>query len=174
MSGLTLTLQPIWEDDLRFPFIRSSQGANQKPDFDTDNVGLLFPQNDETEIVSIVAQLPHGYKEGTTIFPHVHIVQSQNAQAKFVMQYKWYNPVGDSIPASWSTYIMDTYMDNTAYTTPRSNLIRGTGGIVGTGKEYSSILKIKLYRQTGDGYTGDVLTDEFDIHFYSDKQGTKP
>jgi len=52
-----------------------------------------------------------------------------------------------------------------------STMIIGSGGIDGTGMTESSILVIKLYRETGDGYVGDVIFDEFDIHYYVEKLG---
>ena len=58
--------------DLRIPFTQTRQGANTKPDFDTTNVGFLFPQNDTSEILYFIAQMPHSWKFETTIYPHIH------------------------------------------------------------------------------------------------------
>ena len=55
----------MW-DDLRFPVTASKLGINDKPDTDYTNFGLLFPQNDTTEYIIIIAQLPHSYKLGTS------------------------------------------------------------------------------------------------------------
>jgi len=49
--------QGLW-DDLRFPATATRQGALAKPDFDYTNIGLLFPQNDPTEIIYMIDQLP--------------------------------------------------------------------------------------------------------------------
>jgi len=48
----------VW-DDLRFPLTRDKQGQSDKPDFDFAGLGLLFPQNNNTEIVYLIAQFPH-------------------------------------------------------------------------------------------------------------------
>ena len=161
------------DDDLRAPFTRTQQNPTTlRPDYDATNLGLLFPQNDETEVVDFIFQLPHGYKPGTPLFPHIHVVQAQNAQAKFVVEYKLYNQYGGAIPASWTQYVLDTYAVTDAYSTPRSQVIRGnSAGISGTGITESAILKVRLYRQTGDGYTGDILADELDIRVFMDKPG---
>ncbi len=45
--------------DLRFAGGRDKQGNTQKPDYDYTNLGLLFPQNDATEIAYLIAQAPH-------------------------------------------------------------------------------------------------------------------
>jgi hypothetical protein len=49
---------------------------------------------------------------------------------------------------------------------------RGISAIVGTGKKASSIIKMKLYR-TDNAVVGDLLMDEFDIHYQSFTLGTK-
>jgi len=79
------------------------------------------------------------------------------------MDYKWYNPNGEAVPSSWTTYTMNS---NTATWSSGtiSNMIYGAAAIDGTGKTESSILLIKLYRDDS-AYSGDLLVDEFDIHY---------
>ena len=69
-TPLTMT-DTVW-DDMRAPFTQTKRGALDKPDFDYTNVGLLFPQSNVAEIVYIIFQLPHNYKLGTSIYPHIH------------------------------------------------------------------------------------------------------
>ena len=143
--------------------------TSSKPDFDYTNVGFLFPQNIPTEAIYITVQLPHSWKEGTTIFPHVHVRQSANQQAVFKADYLWYN-VGDTIPTVWQTYTMNEYaMEYVSGSI--SQIIKGASGISGVGKGISSILKIKLYRDD-NVYTGDMLADQFDIHIEIDAFGS--
>ena len=144
--------------------------ATTKPDFDYTNVGFLFPQNIPTEIIYLTVQLPHSWKEGSTIFPHVHVRQSANQQAVFKLDYLWYD-VGDTIPTTWTTYTMNQYA--VAYTSGNiANIVKGASGISGVGKGISSILKIKLYRDD-NVYTGDMLADQFDIHIEIDGFGSE-
>lgn len=144
--------------------------TTSKPDYDYTNMGLLFPQNDPTEIIYITVQLPHSWKEGTTIYPHVHVRQSANQQAVFKLDYIWYN-IGDEIPTVWTTYTMNEYA--IAYTSGnRSQILKNSVGISGAGKVISSILKIKLYRDD-NVYTGDILADQFDIHIEVDSFGSE-
>jgi len=150
-------------EDLRFPVTVLKQGATSKPDFDYTNIGLLFPQNDATEIVYIVAQLPHKRVPDSDIIPHVHCRLAGAGQPVMKMDYKWYNPSATAIPSSFTTYTMNV---NTATwsTGTISNKIYGAAAIDGTGKTDSSVLIIKLYRDD-NAYTGDLLVDEFDIHY---------
>ena len=157
-------------DDLTFELTQTRVGSNLKPDFDYTNVGLLFPQNNTTEQVLFTVQLPHAWLEGSTIYPHLHIVQAQNLQATFRIEYKWYN-IGDVVPSVWSTYDLNTYV-SPYVSSSISNILRGSNGISGVGKTLSSILKIKLYR-TDNVYVGDLLADQFDIHILKDGFGSQ-
>ena len=163
-------LGPQWTD-LTNPMTLSLLGKNLKPDYDDVNIGLLFPQNDPAEYIDVVVQMPHGYKEGSTIHPHIHIEQNQAPQAVFKMDYKWYN-IGDPIPAIWSEFVMNSYA--MPYTSGNIHqLIDDTGdvGIDGTGKKISSVLKARIYRDD-NVYIGDCLTLEFDIHYQIDAFGS--
>lgn len=163
------TSVPRWTD-LTFPFTQTRVGANLKPDFDFTNIGLLFPQNDTSEIVYITVQMPHGYKEGTPINPHIHAIQKANQAVRFDMDYKWYN-VGDTEPVSWTKHIINQY--EIPYTSGNlSQIIEGASMIDGTGKKISSILKIKLFRNDNT-YTGDFFADQFDIHYQVDAYGSE-
>lgn len=168
IEQLELVTSPA-EDDLRFSAIQLRQGANIKPDFDFTNIGLLFPAGNTTEAVFIVAQLPHNRQVDSAIEPHVHCRLSGAGQPIMKMEYKWYNRNGDTVPAEWSTYVMDT--NSVVWTSGTiSNTIYGAEPISGIGKGPSSILLIKLYRDD-ISYSGDLLVDEFDIHYMVDKFG---
>jgi len=157
-------------NDVTFALNQTRIGSNLKPDYDYTNVGLLFPQNDTSEIVYFTVQLPHSWKVGTQVYPHIHVRQSQNIQATFRMEYIWYN-IGDVIPTVWSTYDMNQYA--MPYTSGSIlNIIKGANGISGVGKTISSMLKIKLYR-TDNVYVGDMLADQFDIHVEIDGFGSQ-
>lgn len=157
-----------WED-LRFPFTQLRQGALAKPDFDETNVGLLFPQNDATEKIFIVAQMPHSYQEGTAIYPHVHWQQSANTAVIWKLDYKWFNG-GDAVPASFTTISTSSGL----FTYSSGNLHQKTffDSIDGTGKRISSMLLMKVYRDDNTT-TGDVLGFEFDIHYKSNTSGSR-
>lgn len=156
-------------DDLFFPLAQAKQGANLKPDFDFTNNGLLFPQNDTAEYVLITCQLPHRWKEGSTIFPHLHYTQTVNAQPVFRMEYRWTN-IGDVVSGLWTNFDLTT--NAIAYVSGSIHqILKNATGIAGTGKTISSLLEIKLYR-TDNVYTGDLLAKQFDIHIEIDGLGS--
>lgn len=166
IADLTL---PRW-DDLVFGLVQSVRDETLKPDYDFTNIGLLFPRNNVNEIAYLTFQMPHAWKQGTTIFPHIHVIQSANQQAVFNIDYKWYN-LGDTVPALWTTYTMNQYAFVYA-SGSSSQIIKNPVGISGVGKTISSILKIKLYRND-NVYVGDMLADQFDIHIEKDGFGSQ-
>lgn len=154
--------------DYNVPLIIGKPTAGGKPDYDYTNCGYLFPQNDASEILVVRAQMPHGWKQGSAIYPHVHWRQKANAAAVFKIDYKWYNN-GDAEPSEWTTLPLDTY--SYTYTSGTLGQISYSEPIDGTGKTISSILLIKLYREDNT-YTGDALVDDFDIHLLMDSVGS--
>jgi len=158
----------LWED-FRFPATRIRQGATQKPDFDTTNLGLLFPQNDAAEIAYMIAQMPHSYKFETDLQPHIHWVQAQATFPTFRMDYRWYENGGDPT-GGFTTISVNTGVF--AYIAGSICQISAFPAISGAGKDsVSSILDIKLYRDDND-VAGDILLKEFDIHFQLDQAGS--
>lgn len=160
----------VW-DDMFFPLTTAKQGQTDKPPFDTNGIGYLFPQADTTHIMYIIAQFPHSYSLGTSIFPHVHWKQENSGSVVFKMDYKWFN-IGDIVPANFSTYVME--VDTQTYTSGSLHQLTG-GSIAITGShinKVSSLMLIKLYRDDNT-YTGNALTYQFDIHFCKDSLGSR-
>jgi len=157
-------------NDLRFSFTASKQGATAEPNFDETNVGLLFPQNDDTEIVFIIAQMPHDWKTGTNIRPHIHWQQSANTAVTWKMDYKWFEN-GGAVPASFTPISTSTGIFT--YTSGDFAQISSFPEIDGSSiSSVSSMMLIKLYRDDNTT-TGDVLAFEFDIHYQIDSLGSR-
>lgn len=162
-------LDTYW-DDLFFPLTQSKKGANEKPDYDYTLKCLMFPQNDTTEYVDIPVQLPHRWKTGTTIYPHIHWKQRAAAVPVFKLSYKWYG-IGEEVPANPTIYTMGTTV--ATYTSGTIHQInQGSGGISGAGKGISSMLEIQLYRDD-NVLSGDAAAVQFDIHIEIDGHGSR-
>lgn len=160
-------------DDLKAPFSSTRRGATSKPDFDYDNVGLLFKQNDTTEIVYAVMQFEHKRAAGSDIEPHIHWLQQNSNDVVWMMQYKWFDN-NDPVPAAWTQLTEDhdvfTYSSGTLLQITDFAAIDGSG-ITGV----SSILLVKIWRDDnvdGGAGSGDVLGYEFDVHYQSDQPGS--
>lgn len=175
ISNYTTNLQPIvlsnnatvW-NDLQVPLVTAKLGATSKPDFDYTNIGYLFPQNDATEKLYIIAQLPHTYKEGSNICAHLHWDMNATQIPVWKLNYTWYNN-GQNGTRTWTT--LTTNSTTFTYTSGRVEQISNWTCITGTNMNISSIFKAVLWRED-NLVTGDVLADSFDIHYEQDTLGS--
>lgn len=158
----------VW-DDLKAPATTIRQGATTKPDFDSTELGLLFPQNNPAEVAYIILQFPHDRKNGSNIRPHIHWTQTSALEPVFKMEYRWYKN-SDAVPSSWTTLTCDSPVFT--YTSGDMLQICSFPEIDGSGIDsVSSIIDIKLYRDDNI-VSGDVLLKEFDIHYQKDTIGS--
>ena len=157
----------VW-DDWKFPLTRHRQGALSKPDFDETNLGLLFPQNDTSEVVLITDQVPHAWMQGTVMEPHVHYIQDEAAFPVFTLQWRIYAN-GGTVPA-FATISTEsavfTYTSGTLVQILKFPSITPPAGAT------SALADFKLYRND-NVVTGDVLAKSFDIHYRRDSLGSR-
>lgn len=159
------------------------------------SLGLLWFKNegslDKEQEVVFTTQMPHGWKEGTSIFPHVHWTSGRANEegtletlstapganrVTWGLEYTWVN-VGSEFPAT-------TIITGTAVATPNAGSIAlyehvitpiGTGGINGSGKKLSSMLVCRLFRNSSAGtdtYAGEAGLLEIDFHYQIDSDGS--
>ena len=132
------------------------------------------------EEVFFTVQLPHDYKQGSDIYPHVHFAptstnggDTNSRTVRWYLAYQWANI--DGTFGSSATVSMDkAFVPNTSLW---SHLIAGNvASVSGTGKNISSILMCRLYRDPGDAaddYPQDAAVLYFDIHYESDTVGSR-
>jgi len=163
-------------DDVRNSAMRTKLGTNNKPDFDYTNLGLLFPQNDESEIIYISDQMPHAWSGSdgarTAIHPHIHYIQDEAGVPIFELQYRFYN--NGTAPPSFTT--IDTSAgDGQVFSYSSGSLLQiiRFPAIMLVGMSSSTWYDMLLYRQTGDGVSGDVLVKGFDWHAEFDSLGSR-
>lgn len=158
-------------EDLVVPLVGTKQGnqINALPTFDYDQLAYLFPANDTTQILYFTVQLPHKWKVGSRLYPHVHYRQTIAANKPiFKLDYKFAN-MGTSMPSAWNTYTMD----NSVYAWVDSSthqLAVGTGGVDASSYNISALMLCKLYRD--DTSTGDIPAWQFDINYEIDSLGS--
>jgi len=160
----------VW-DDLKAPLTQAKQGNLDKPDFDYTNIGLLFPDgNDTSEIAYIILQFPHNPQNGSDISPHIHWVQAEATTPTWKIDYRWTENGADPT-GTFTTLEADNHVS--AYTSGSILQISSFPDIDGSGIDsVSSILEVKLYRDD-DAVTGDVLAKEFDVHYQIDQIGSR-
>ena len=161
-------------DDLRFPVSAvNPPGQESDPDIDTSLGTFLFAVN---EIVFVHVQLPHAWKDGSDIKPHVHWYKTTSAtgDVNWQLDYRW-APISEVFDASWTTVNVESTVGGTPDTdTANKHLISTFGAVSTSGKELSDMLIIKLSRvaATGTEYGADAGLLEFDIHYQSDGRGS--
>jgi len=167
-----VTYKDTFFDDLRIPLTQSKQGSNLKPDFDQANVGLLFPQSNADEIAYFIAQMPHGWKEGTAIFPHIHWQQSAATGVVWKLAYKLI-PAGGEVPAAFTTIAStDNEFAYISGNLGQISRLGSTAGIDMSGYALSTLILAKLYRDDNTT-TGDVTAWDIDFHYEIDTPGSR-
>lgn len=166
---------PVAWDDLRFPAtVINPQGGASDPDRNT-NTGLLLFDSGVTELVFLAAQLPHQYKEGSDLSPHVHWMKTTSATGSvyWQLEYKWVR-IGEVMDASWTTIASYTPTVSDS-DTANKHAITPFSSISGTNTQISDMLIMKLSRiggDTNDTYGDDAELLEFDIHYEIDHYGS--
>ncbi len=136
--------------------------------------GYVFSNGDEA-IITI--QMPHKWKEGTTIYPHIHFMCTSDVDPtdKFGVEfeYTWVD-IGEDFAGN--TTLTTTDIDTGVDTDDMHQVgYIPTAGIDGTGHTISSILlcRIKRVAATSDDYAGGIAFLDFDVHYQIDTIGSR-
>jgi hypothetical protein len=171
-------------DDLRVAADTTKVGASA-PDFDTFITGTKvywFDDGTDQE-VHFSVQIPHAWKVGTDIYPHVHWVPKTTADGtpanqavRWGLEYTWANP-GAVFPAVQTVYTV-THSPADANVVAlkhyRSSFAAITPGA--DQDEISTMLVCRLFRDANDAadtYEDDAGLLEFDIHYQIDGFGSQ-
>jgi hypothetical protein len=168
-GNLVLNENATTFNDFLVPLVTSKQGQIDKPIFNYNEVAYMFPQNDPTEILYFTIQMPHSWKMGSLLYPHVHYKQAIQTQLPvFKLDYKMFN-IGESMPSTWKTVVMDTSV--VAWVDSSTHQMNDGAAIDASSYRISALLLCKLYRDD-NVITGPVTTWQFDIHYEIDGFGS--
>lgn len=164
-----------WED-LRVPGTTVKLGATA-PDFAAflgsgNLLTYLFDGAATAEQVYFTIQMPHGWKAGSDIYPHIHWTPTDaNAgNVKWQLEYSWAN-IDATFAAPTTISIVDA-ADGTAWKHQKAQF----AAIVGSGKTLSSMLVCRLFRDPADAadtYAHDAAFLQFDVHYEIDTLGSR-
>lgn len=178
----------VWNDLMVFPDATTKGGSNP-PEWGTPfkkNAGgtsqgvylWMFAPNQEEELYFTI-QIPHDYREGTDLYPHVHWTTAtgtpSGSNVVWGLEYTLV-AVGGSFPY---TVIISTNTLIPECGSPSGtgqHLISGFTPVSGTGLGISSILVCRLFRAVGDAadtFPNAVGLLGFDIHYEQDTQGSR-
>lgn len=154
----------IGYDDWKFPSTRTKRGALDKPDFDFTDIGLLYPQNDATEIVyeSEISSHRIVFGKGIAWHPHIHYMQDEAEIPVFKLSYR-ITPAGSTFGAfttiSTAGDLVFPYVSGSLH-----QIILFPSFVPAVpDSSVAVIVDLKIWRDD-NVVTGDVLVKEFDIH----------
>lgn len=139
---------------------------------------LMFSATTEQELYFTI-QIPHGYKVGSTLYPHIHwttrVGTPSGTDVVWGLEYSAI-AIGGTFP---TTTIITANSVIGAIGTPTGtgqHLITSLGTISGSGLGISSILICRLFRAATNG--SDTFANEtgilgFDIHYEQDTEGSR-
>ena len=169
----------VW-DDLRVPLSSIKRLGFSDPDWvqfkdnGAASVGvyaLAFSEVVDEEVFFSV-QLPHAYKEGSAIKPHVHWAPSDGGAGGVTwgLEYTWADIEGTFGNSTIIT--ADDLTDEVSHKHHTADF----ADISGTGKGISSMLMCRLFRDisdANDNYGSDAFLLEIDFHYEIDAMGSK-
>ncbi len=172
-------------DDLKVPVTSLKEKGINIPNWDPFIGGTYTywfkketSASNENELFFTV-QMPHAWKEGSNIFPHVHWTADANigtSKVEWGLEYTWANP--GSVFGAIGTILVDTPVAalgtvNVAF----KHVISSFPEIAGSGKTLSSILMCRLFRKSRSGsndtYSGKAALLEIDFHYEIDSDGSR-
>jgi len=163
----------VW-DDVRVSLVtRGSGGVN--PLFSQIQGTLYaykFSGTADNEIFFEV-QMPHGWKEGTTIYPHVHWASNGTSKGNVTwgLDYEWQN-----INGTFSGTTSNIFTSVAAVGTAKNQQITdiGANGITEADKKISSMILCRLYRAgNSDANNDECFLLAFDIHYEVNTLGSR-
>jgi hypothetical protein len=172
----------VW-DDMRFPlnYGTSSNLATTWTSF-LGNTYLDAFKATGTDALYFQVQLPHNYKEGTDIFPHIHwspltTGTTGNNGVYWELEYTWANN-GETFPATTTLSGYEVVPALTGDLVAKRHYITkiGTSGISGSGKAISSMIICRIARlgdNVNDTYSGLAGALEVDFHYQIDTFGSR-
>lgn len=170
----------VW-DDLRVTMDKGSNAAIL--DYLSGGSGpqiWYFRNNAGVEAMSFTVQLPHSWKEGTAIYPHLHWTPKATGtgNVEWNFEYTWVNynsSTPEVFPAITTSVVLSSgpFTANTHLITP---LTSGNAGISASGKKISSILVCRIWRNSSnsnDTYAANAGLLFLDFHYELDTFGSR-
>jgi hypothetical protein len=173
-------------EDLRVPMSSTRRGAAEDPLYSvfrndgTGSVGVYgsWFRTNQTEDLFFEVQMPHGWKEGSTIYPHIHWSPKTDTggnKVRWGFEFIWVN-VGGTFANTTVVYAEDPIPPIGSSPTAYQHVISEFPSIDGTGQTLSSMLVCRVFRDgthANDSYNNSALMLQFDFHYEIDADGSR-
>lgn len=164
-------------DDLRFPAVGiNPPGSIRDADRDTSDTvyaGTLLYDADVEEMTAGQAQMPHSWKEGSTIHPHIHWAPTDASSGNVIWQLDYdIANVSGNFAGSYSTITITGVVEND----PTKHQLLEFGTIDMSGYSLSTMILWRISRigDSGDDtYSEEARLFEFDIHYQINSYGSR-
>jgi hypothetical protein len=184
LLDLSKALNNSWED-LRVP-VNALKVPTVNPPVWTDYSAGQLLAFETTEVagneeqVFFTVQIPHSYRLGSDIIPHVHWVPAVDTTdategVRWGLEYEWVNMEG-TFSTTDTIYALETLTKGACINTHQ---LTSFSAITGSGKGISSMLVCRLFRNssngadTYDGAGANALLLEIDFHYEIDTIGSR-
>ena len=182
MTGrLMLTNDAIQWDDSMVPPLSVGTGPSA-PSLGNAGASTLqtytFQADTQDDQVWFAIQMPHRWKTGTAIYPHIHwtaptslATAGANSSVVWCIEYNW-----ASLGGAYGTSSVSNFITNVVAATAYTHQISSFSAIDATGKGISSILNFRLWRKGTDAgadkYGQAAALLGFDVHYEVDGFGS--
>lgn len=165
----------VW-DDLRFPAQGINPLGSAAPPAVDDTVypGTLLFSSSTENIIAGVAQMPHAWKNGTAVHPHVHWCKTTSAVGGVVWEFRYCLADLTGVFGAYTDWEVCTYPAPDS-DTANKHAVAAWEFIDMTGKKDSAIMLWQVRRNTGataDNYGAPARLYEFDLHYQTDRLGS--
>lgn len=190
-GSITLEGSATAFNDIVVPLFNSKLGNDRQAiwaQVKTDGAGsrgvytFTFEDQNSTsneQEVFFSVQMPHNWKEGTTIYPHVHWAPQAATAGNVVwgLEYTWVNYDATTPIAFPNTTLITATTADVASGDVDKHLITGFSSITPSASQnkISSILMCRFYRKSADAnddYNGNAAVLSFDLHYEIDAVGS--
>jgi hypothetical protein len=175
----------VWNDMMVFPDATTRGGSNapswsifKNNGSGSQGVFLYFFSDGSEQELYFTVQVPHNYKEGSSIYPHVHwTTTSGTPSGSNVVWGLEYSVVsfGGTFPNTSINTGSTTVAEVGSLSGTHQHIITSLGTIPGTGIGISTILVCRLFRKTGDPadtFSNSIGLLSFDLHYEMDAFGS--
>jgi hypothetical protein len=174
-----------WNDMIVSPFTTYLGNVNPPAfsTFKTNVLALIFEDKSSAgseQQVFFSIQIPHNWKEVSTLYPHVHwspqSAAGNTGSVVWGFEYTWVNYNATTPELFPATTVLTTTTASITFDNDQDkHFLTSFPSIDGTGKKISSILMCRFFRNsssTADTYPGTVAMLSFDIHYEIDGFGS--
>lgn len=160
---------PVEEDAIATLVVGGTNAASVAEVNSTGVYSYLLPNN-QTRQIGFSVQLPHAWKAGSSVVPHIHYAPSNanTSNATLTLDY-WVRSFGSAISVANTQTITASITPSGA---PFAHQIGSFGAVPMTGNTVSCIFGGKITRDGGaDAFTGDMYILSVDLHILREKMG---